>query len=165
MPQCSGACKTVANKTNMLLHKMRRVYVVVPIERHMELCTPPTRLNGVRPEFQNVVANANEQVRNTSVHVAFHEDSVQVRDAESAVDSHVTQKKAIAKHDLVLAHVNRALNNDTRTTKRRRGKQAKAENTRTRKNRRGKNQAHIASRKSAMLSRVTVRATISVVPF
>ena len=103
MPQCSGACKTVANKTNMLLHKMRRVYVVVPIERHMELCTPPTRLNGVRPEFQNVVANANKQVRNTSVHVAFHEDSVQVGDAESPVDSHVTQRRA-AKHDLVLAH-------------------------------------------------------------
>ena len=162
MPQCSGACKTVANKTNMLLHKMRRVYVVVPIERHMELCTPPTRLNGVRPKFQNA---ANKQVRNTSVHVACHEDSVQVRDAESAVDSHVTQKKAIAKHDVVLAHVNRALNNDTRTTKRRRGKQAKAENTRTRKNRRGKNQDNIASRKSAMLSRVTVRAKISVVPF
>jgi hypothetical protein len=84
---------------------------------------------------------------------------------KTTVDSHVTQKKAIAKHDLVLAHVNSALNNDTRTTKRRRGKQAKAENTRTRKNRRGKNQDNIASRKSAMLSRVTVRAKISVVPF
>ena len=104
MPQCSGICPTVANKTTMPLRKMRRMYVVVPIERHMELCTPPILLNGVRPVCQNVLSNASKQVRHTGVHVAQQEDSVQVRDAESAVDSHVTQRKAIGKHDLGVAH-------------------------------------------------------------
>ena len=83
---------------------MRRVYVVVPIERHMELCTPPTLLNGVRPECQDVLSNASKQVRKTGVHVAQQEDSVQVGDAESAVDSHVSQRRDFGKHDLGVAH-------------------------------------------------------------